>query len=30
MALGIQPDAQVLAILPGSRQAEVERLGALF
>ncbi|MFO1367665.1 MAG: lipid-A-disaccharide synthase [Marinagarivorans sp.] len=29
-ALGIQPDTQVLAILPGSRQAEVERLGALF
>ncbi|HNG58829.1 MAG TPA: lipid-A-disaccharide synthase [Cellvibrionaceae bacterium] len=29
-ALGIAPDAQVLAVLPGSRQAEVERLGAMF
>jgi len=28
--LGIAPQAQVLAVLPGSRQAEVERLGALF
>ncbi len=29
-ALGIAPQAQVLALLPGSRQAEVERLGAMF
>ncbi|MEY4591039.1 MAG: hypothetical protein RL497_3115 [Pseudomonadota bacterium] len=28
--LGIAPDAKVLAVLPGSRQAEVERLGPLF
>lgn len=29
-ALGIAPDAKVLAVLPGSRQAEVERLGPVF
>ena len=29
-ALGISPQATVLALLPGSRQAEVERLGSLF
>jgi lipid-A-disaccharide synthase len=29
-ALGIAPQARVLAVLPGSRQAEVERLGPLF
>ncbi|WP_404369511.1 lipid-A-disaccharide synthase [Marinobacter sp.] len=28
--LGIRPDVTVLAILPGSRQGEVERLGRLF
>lgn len=28
--LGINPDAQLLAILPGSRRAEVEQLGQLF
>lgn len=29
-ALGLAPDAPVLAILPGSRAGEVERLGGLF
>lgn len=29
-ALGLEPDAPVLAILPGSRAGEVERLGGLF
>ncbi|HCW89370.1 MAG TPA: lipid-A-disaccharide synthase, partial [Marinobacter sp.] len=28
--LGLAPDAPVLAILPGSRAGEVERLGELF
>jgi lipid-A-disaccharide synthase len=28
--LGIAPDARVVAVLPGSRQGEVERLGAVF
>jgi lipid-A-disaccharide synthase len=30
IALGLDPDAPVLAILPGSRAGEVERLGRLF
>ena len=29
-SLGIDPDASVLAVLPGSRAGEVERLGTLF
>jgi len=29
-ALGLRPDAQVVALLPGSRRGEVSRLGAAF
>jgi lipid-A-disaccharide synthase len=29
-ALGLAPDAAVLAVLPGSRLGEIERLGAIF
>jgi lipid-A-disaccharide synthase len=29
-ALGIQPDARVLAVLPGSRLGEIKRLGGIF